>query len=61
MTNLLSSSWAVIVLGFLIPGVGYLLDNVKEKENYDAVSNLLRVVLVVLTGLIIYSVYLSFV
>jgi len=61
MTNLLSSSWTLIVLAFLIPGIGYLLDNVKEKENYAAISNLLRVILIVLTGLIVYSLYLSFV
>lgn len=61
MTNLLSSSWTIIVLAFLIPGLGYLLDNVKEKENYGSISNLLRVVLVVLTGLMVYSLYLSFV
>ena len=61
MTNLLSSSWTLIVLAFLIPGIGYLLDNVKEKENYTAISNLLRVILIVLTGLIVYSLYLSFV
>ena len=61
ITNLLSSSWTLIVLVFLIPGIGYLLDNVKEKENYAASSNLLRVILIVLTGLIVYSLYLSFV
>ncbi len=61
MTKLLTSSWTVIVLSFLIPGAGYLLDNLKEKENYGAIPNLLRAVLVVLTGLIIYAVYLAFV
>jgi len=60
MSGIFSSDWIVVILGFLTIGFNMVLNKLKENEGPVLGIRSVQAVLVVLLGLIIYSVYLMF-
>lgn len=60
MSNIFSSGWLVAILAFLIVGFNLVLNKLKENDGPVLGIRSVQAVLVVLSGLIIYSVYVMF-
>lgn len=60
MSGIFSSGWIVALLAFLTIGFNMVLNKLKENEAPVLGIRSVQSVLVLLSGLIIYSVYLMF-
>ena len=60
MSGVLTSSWLVISLAFLIPGLGWYVDNLSEEESSSLKANSLKVLIALMAGLLLFSVIYSF-
>lgn len=60
MSSIFSSGWIVPILAFLIIGVNLVLTKLKESEGPPLGIRSVQTILVVLSGLMIYSLYRMF-
>lgn len=60
MNGIFSSGWLVAILAFLTVGFNLVLNKLKENDGPVLGIRSVQAVLVVLSGLIIYSVYVMF-
>lgn len=60
MSSIFSSGWTVPILAFLIIGFNLVLTKLKESEGPLLGIRSVQTILVVLSGLMIYSLYIMF-